>query len=217
MWLLPEKNLFVFTHPFRTLISGPSLSGKTKLIEKIIFKRHGLIDKQIDRIVYCYREWQDSYENLKILDIDVEFHEGLIDMSQFSANLNNLLVIDDLFEECKDSKEILKLFTVYSHHKSISVFLINHNIYTKGKCARDINLNTSNMILFKNPRDNVQISVLGRQVFPSKTKEFMEAFKDATAREHGYLFLDFNQNTPDNMRIQTDILGPKRVIYTFNE
>ena len=73
------------------------------------------------------------------------------------------------------------------------------------------------MILFKNPRDNVQISVLGRQVFPSKTKEFMEAFKDATAKEHGYLFLDFNQKTPDNMSIQTDILGPKRVIYTFNE
>jgi hypothetical protein len=101
MWLLPEKNLFVFTHPFRTLISGPSLSGKTKLIERILFNRHGLVDKQIDRVVYCYREWQDSYENLKMLDIDVEFHEGLIDMSQFSVHLNNLLVIDDLFEECK--------------------------------------------------------------------------------------------------------------------
>ena len=86
MWLLPEKNLFVFTHPFRTLISGPSLSGKTKLIERILFNRHGLIDKQIDRVVYCYREWQDSYENLKMLDIDVEFHEGLIDMSQFSVH-----------------------------------------------------------------------------------------------------------------------------------
>jgi hypothetical protein len=127
-------------------------------------------------------------------------------MSQFIPNFNNLLVLDDLFEECKDSKEILKLFTIYSHHKSVSVFLINQNIYTKVKCARDINFNTSNMILFKNPRDNVQISVLGRQVFPSKTRAFFEAFKGAPSKEHGYLFLDFNQNTQFNMRVQSNIV-----------
>ena len=72
------------------------------------------------------------------------------------------------------------------------------------------------MIIFKNPRDNVQISVLARQIFPGKTKAFMDAFKDATTKKHGYLFLDFSQTISENMRIQTDIVDERRIIYTFN-
>jgi hypothetical protein len=217
MWFLPENNKFVFHHPFRTYIAGPTTCGKTKLVENILINRHKLIDKVIERIVICYKAMQESYENLKILDIDVEFHEGIISSSQFDPKINNLLILDDLMSECKDSNEILKLFTVDSHHRNISVFLISQNIYTKGKCAREINLNSSNMIIFKNPRDNVQISILGRQMFPSRSKAFLEAFKDATVKEHGYLFLDFTQKTPDNLRIQANVSSEKRIIYTINE
>jgi hypothetical protein len=176
-----------------------------------------LIDKVIERIVICYKAMQGSYENLKILDIDVEFHEGIISSSQFDPKINNLLILDDLMSECKDSNGILKLFTVDSHHRNISVFLISQNIYSKGKCAREKNLNSSNMIIFKNPRDAVQISIFGRQMFPSRSKAFLEAFKDATVKEHGYLFLDFTQKTPDNLRIQANVSSEKRIIYTINE
>jgi len=216
MWFLPPLNEHVFFHPFRAYVAGPTTCGKTKLVENIIFNRQNLIDKPIEKIVICYKAMQESYDNLKLLNIEVEFHEGLLDSSHFDPKINNLLILDDLMDECKDSKEILKIFTVDSHHKNISVFLISQNIYTKGKCAREINLNCSNMIIFKNPRDSVQISVLGRQMFPTKSKAFLEAFKDATANQHGYLFLDFTQKTPDNLRIQTNILDKERIIYTIN-
>jgi hypothetical protein len=214
MWILPETNEFVFDHPFRAYVCGPSNSGKTKLLENILLNREKLINKPIDRIVFCFREDQDSYKSLR--NDDIEFHKGLIDSSIFDPKFNNLLIIDDLMDECKDSKEILKLFTVESHHRNISVFLVSQNIYTKGQCSRDINLNSSNMIIFKNPRDNIQISVLARQMFPNKSTAFMEAFRDATSIPHGYLFLDFNQKTNDKLRLQTNILRPNRVIYVID-
>jgi len=72
------------------------------------------------------------------------------------------------------------------------------------------------MIIFKNPRDSNQISVLARQIFPGKSKAFMEAFNDATSKEHGYIFLDFNLKTSEKMRIQTNVADDKRIIYTIN-
>ena len=159
---------------------------------------------------------QEAYEIFKYLPMEVEFVEGLIDSRTFESSKNNLLILDDLMEVCKDSKEIVNLFSVDSHHRNVSVFLVSQNIFSKGKCTRDLTLNSSNMIIFKNPRDNVQISVLARQIFPGKTKAFMEAFKDATTKKHGYLFLDFSQTISENMRIQTDIVDERRIIYTFN-
>ena len=158
---------------------------------------------------------QPGYEVFKYLPIHVEFVEGLIDTNIFDPTINNLLIIDDLMERCKDNNDILNLFTVDSHHKNISVILVSQNIYTKGKCTRDINLNSSNMIIFKNPRDSVQISILARQMFPNKSKAFMEAFLDAV-ETYRYIFLDFDLQTSDKLRIQTNIVDDNRIIYTFN-
>ena len=216
MWILKEGEEFIFRHPFRCYIAGPTCCGKTNLIKKILLNLNNLVDKRIDKIVVCYKVMQEAYEIFKYLPMEVEFVEGLIDSRTFESSKNNLLILDDLMEVCKDSKEIVNLFSVDSHHRNVSVFLVSQNIFSKGKCTRDLTLNSSNMIIFKNPRDNVQISVLARQIFPGKTKAFMEAFKDATTKKHGYLFLDFSQTISENMRIQTDIVDERRIIYTFN-
>ena len=148
VWLLTQDEFFLFKHPFRCYIAGPTYSGKTKLIEKILLYREEIIDTRFDRIVLCYKAMQPTYEIFSYMDIDIELHEGLIKTSEFDPKMKNLVIIDDLMEECKDSKEILNLFTVDSHHKGISVFLVSQSIYTKGKCSWEINLNSSNMIIF---------------------------------------------------------------------
>jgi len=161
---------------------------------------------------------ETAYEIFQLLDTPVEFIQGLIDAEQFDGTKNNLLIIDDLMSECKDNKDIANLFSVFSHHKNISVFLVTQNIFIKGKCSRDINLNSTNLIIFNNPRDRMQIRVLGQQMFPKKSLGFIEIFQDAINLEdgHGYLFLDFKQNTEERMRIQTGIIpGQQRFIYTL--
>ena len=222
-WVLNNEESFVFKLPFTTYMVGPTGCGKTQLLSQILLNKDGLFNKKVDKIVFCFNVWQSSYEVFKLLEIDVEFFEGLYDLKNFDKTKVNLLIIDDLMEFCKDNKEIQNLFSVDSHHKNISVFLISQNIFIKGKCARDINLNSSNLIIFNNPRDRIQIGIVGRQMLGNgKSKAFMEIFNDATDKEggHGYLFLDFKQETRQRMRIQTNIIPSKierSIIYTINK
>jgi hypothetical protein len=43
------------------------------------------------------------------------------------------------------------------------------------------------MVVFKNPRDVSQIMALAHQMYPQRTKYFLEAYIAATAQPHGYL------------------------------
>ena len=209
----------IFKQPFTCTIAGPSGAGKTVLLQKILINKKEIFDLEPDRIVVCYKSWQPAYDVFNLLESPVEFVQGLINVEEFDKEKNNLLIIDDLMTECKDNTDIATLFSVHSHHKNISVFLVTQNIFMKGTCSRDINLNSTNMILFNNPRDRQQIRVLGQQMYPKKTLGFMEIFEDAIKQHdgHGYLFLDYKQQTPERMRIQTGIIpGEERIIYTIN-
>jgi hypothetical protein len=85
----------------------------------------------------------------------------------------------------------------------------------QGKCARNISLNMSYLILFDNPRDRQQIRVLGQQMFPKRTVGFMEIFVDAI-KANRYIFFDFKLDTQERMRIQSGIIpGEERLIYTL--
>ena len=217
--LLKDQEVFVFQHPFRCYISGPSCCGKTELLQKILLNYTSLINKPIDRIVFCYSVWQEKYDLLKYLPI--EFNKGLKKSEEFDPQMNNLLILDDLMQSCKDSMDIFNLFSVDSHHRNISVFLVSQNIYTKGKCTRDLNLNSSYIILFKNLRDQTQINVLARQMFPGKAKEFLKIIEDANLSDngYGYVFLDLNPNTSPDFRIQGNIIEEKdrpRIIYKLD-
>ena len=79
------------------------------------------------------------------------------------------------------------LFTKGSHHKNISVMFITQNIFHKSTHSRDISLNASYIVLFKNPRDRAQIQHLVRQIYPEDSKFLQEAYQDATAKGHGYI------------------------------
>jgi hypothetical protein len=46
------------------------------------------------------------------------------------------------------------------------------------------------MVVFKNPRDVSQIMALAHQMYPQRTKYFLEAYIAATAQPHGYLVID---------------------------
>ena len=58
---------FFFEHPSTILLSGPSKSGKTTLLSKILFYcDKGLVQPPPDRIIYCYSVWQKAFEEIQI-------------------------------------------------------------------------------------------------------------------------------------------------------
>ena len=211
-WIVETE---VFIHPFNCIISGPTMGGKTFLLKEILKYKDILIKPSPNNLIYCYKSWQPSYDSMKSQLHNIEFVEGLLDTESLDSSQVNLVVFDDLMNECINSNPIMDLFTVGSHHKNTSVFFLTQNLFSKGKFARDISLNSSYMIIFRNPRDQQQLQILARQIYPNKSKCMIESFEDATKVPYGYLLLDLKQSTEGRNRIQTGILPhQQRIFYT---
>jgi Poxvirus A32 protein len=202
--------------PFLMILAGPTSSGKTVFLTELL-KHHVIkFDKIPDVVVYCYGEYlQDTFKALiNIFGDKIQFIQGLkFDIEQFNPENNNLLIIDDLIQAAVGSKQVSLLFTRGSHHRNLSVVLISQNLYCQGKESITINRNAQYLVLFKNPRDVQQINCLGRQV--GDVKLMQEAYKDATSRPYGYLFLDYKQTTPDEFRYRTNILPSEGLEYAY--
>lgn len=159
---------------------------------------------------YFYGEWQPAYADSKIPNL--QFVEGLPDMDVIDPKVRNLIVIDDLLAET-DSR-VTKIFTKGSHHRNCSVIYITQNLFDKNKENRTITLNAHYMVLFKSPRDAMQVQHLARQMYPGKSAFMREAFADATSKPYSYLLVDLRPDTPENMRLRTNIFpGETQSVY----
>ena len=54
-----------------------------------------------------------------------------------------------------NDKNVLDLFTKYSHHHKITVIYLCEDLFPNGKFAKTISRNVHYIIAFKNPRDQL--------------------------------------------------------------
>lgn len=203
-------------HPFTLICSGPTGSGKTRFVKRIITSGDTVIDGPPDNIIWLYGEYQDTYDEMKASISNVRFIEGFpqdLD-SLIDPSVRNLVVIDDLMMECANNSNVTNMFTKGSHHKNMSVIFIVQNLFLASKQFRTISLNAHYMVLFKNPRDNSQIIHLAKQIFPGRVKFVQESFMDATEHQYGYLLVDLRATTPEHLRLRTDMFrGLRQTVY----
>lgn len=184
--------------PFSMLVVGPSGSGKSVLVEKMLRHRHELFDSGTEKVVWCYGIWQKFYEKLPY-----EMHLGVPDDKLLSQS-NYTLVVDDMMDEAQDIVSVI--FTKVSHHNAINCIFLTQNLFPKGRQSRNISLNAHYIVLMKNTRDKAQISHLARQVYPHNSKFLVDSYFDATIQPYSYLFLDFKPQSDEGMRVRTGIL-----------
>ena len=130
-------------------------------------------------------------------------------MSQFNVQHRTLLILDDLMIASNDS--VSNIFTKVSHHRIVSVA---QNLIYKSKQSRTMSLNAHYIVLFKNPRDAMQVDTLARQMYPAQSKFLVEAFKNATEKPFGYLLLDLKADTDEKYRVRTNIF-PDEMQYVY--
>ena len=188
------------------------MSGKTTLLTKIIQNRDRMFLENPTKIYYCYSVWQESYDRIKTIAPDTKFIHGLDIFNSIESN--SWLIIDDLAESIEEwSQEMIQLFTVRSHHQRISVTLVLHNLFQQSKCMRTLALNCTYYIIYRVVRDSSSLITLNRQVYPGEPKFLLSAYNQATNKPYGYILLDLNQNTPEDLRVVTDIFDNEITVY----
>ena len=89
----------------------------------------------------------------------------------FDRSKRNICIIDDLMQSASGNQLVENLFT-NGRHLNLSVVFVSQNLFYMGKKCRTISLNSTCIVVFKNPRDQSQIRHLACQMFPSKPKNF---------------------------------------------
>jgi hypothetical protein len=208
------KRDVLFRHPFNMIVGGASGSGKTEWVHKFLRHYQRLIDVRIKNVVYCYGVY-----NERVLDIrrmHIETHLGLPSEEFINSRAKPLLlVLDDLMMDA-GSEFLDLLFTRGSHHWGVSVVFVTQNMFEKSlKTARN---NSHYLVLMRNPAGQLQIRNLGVQLFPRRLNYFLEAYKDATSKNFGYLLVDVHPSSPDLVRLRSSIFpGDVQILHTPKE
>lgn len=199
-----------FQHPCTMLLAGPTRVGKSWFLRDLLNERRKMFNPPPDKVVWFYGIYQSLYDEVS----DVTFVEGFPSNYREYLGTRTLIILDDLMAECGDDERLTYLFTKASHHLNMTVIFITQNLFHKGKEMRTVSLNSHYLILFKNRRDMSQINHLGRQLYPSQSQFFQEVFDDATKKPFSYLLVDIRNETPERMRLRTQVLpGQTQYVY----
>ena len=186
-----KSQRFHFIHPL--------FSGKTAWVQTILQQAQNVIYPPPERIVWCYSQWQPAYIVLVVTIPQIEFVKGippdLAHDSYFDVDKRSLIVFDDQMIDAGGDKRIVNLFARGSHHRNLSVICIVQNLFHQRKGSRSISLNNHYLVLFKNPRDKLQIVTLAKQMYPGQTHSFIQRYEEAVQRPFGYLLVVSKTNT----------------------
>ena len=193
-------------HPARILIFGPTLSGKSTFVSKLLDNQEQVFNLRFHRIIYCSdgsrlktetnNDSVETYENF-----DKELFES------FNPKQNNCLIIDDFMHRAANDIEISELFTKRSHHQNVTIILLLQNIFPKSKYMTDIKRNASYIVLMSNPIDEKSIKLLSNHLDPSNPLFIYNCFIDATKNKpFSYLFIDLHPEQNSEIRIRTNVI-----------
>ena len=192
--------------PFTSIVAGATGSGKTHFVLRLLRHRNEMIDPPPGRVIYSYERYQPQFDGVE----GVEFVQG----SDYKLRRgdNTLLIIDD--QMGGKATNLVKLFTVDSHHLGVSVMFLTQNLFEQSQDYRTVALNAQYLFLFKSPRAVGQVSTLAHQLFQSRggsAKRFIDAYRHATQNPFTYLMVDLKPDTLPRLMVRANVLPDEGV------
>ena len=107
-----------------------------------------------------------------------------------------MLIFDDSCEEICNSKAFADIATA-GRHRGLSTIYLKHNLFHQSKLGRDVELQNTHIVLFKSPRDVMQVTTLSIQL--GLGSELVDWYRDATSVPFGHLLIDLSPRTDDRL------------------
>lgn len=217
-----DSSYLKLRHPFNAIVVGPSGTGKSELVRRMIrqYKTVTNIIAPVIKVIWAYSV-PESLKPIESSSVQVDFHQGLPNEAVLRQKRPNILVLDDLQFDVSDNQQAASLFTKISHHLSISIFYIVHNFFLKSRMSRTIAVNLHYVIFMRNPRDISQIKHFASQLGFSDQKHFLSAYKQATSRPWSYFVVDVRPDTPEELRLRArltreELSDTEQSLYSFS-
>lgn len=205
------KNASVF------VVAGPSSSGKTVFVSKLIKYKKFLFQYDIPSVKWFYSgvggQPPEGVVGIKVESPGQGLPEDWVDL----IKPWDMAVFDDLLMETAADKSLTAAFTRLAHHKPCTLVYITQNLFHKSADARTRSLNMHYLVLMKNPRDASQIGHIARQMYPGNAEALIKAYQQAThSTPYSYILIDFHQDTPAELRIRTNIFDANPSVFLIN-
>ena len=180
----PPQPQVVLQHPFTFMAIGPTFSGQSCRMDRLLIPAKTMIDPAPERIIWCYKRLQPLFSEMLSTIKNRLFLQGLSenlnDDSFIDTRYPSVIVVNDLMRDATKSKDVCELFLDGSNHRNISVTCILQDGLSKRKENITMSINTQYIVLFKNPKDLIGPAILARQMYHSHPKKFMIKYTEAT-------------------------------------
>ena len=180
---------------------GPSETGKSQLLCNWL--KIGTFQPKSDKIHFfnqhskrLYDVMQKKSKTSSLRGVDFELIDSLK-----NNGTKYLLFLDNSCEEICNSKAFVDLATA-GRHRGLSPIYIKYNFFHQSKLGRDVQLQTTHIVVFKSPRDVMQVTTLSTQL--GLGSELVDWYRDATSVPFGHLLIDLSPRTDDQLRYCTN-------------
>ena len=181
---------------------GPSETGNLQLLYNWLKIR--TFQPKFDKIYFFYQRSQPLYDVMQNEIENLEFLRGV--NFEFIDSLKNngikyLLNFDDSCEEICNSKAFVDIATA-GRQRGLSTIYNKHNLFHQSKLRRDVELQNTHIVLFKSPRDVMQVTTFSSQLGLGSV--LVDWYRDATSVPFGHLLIDLPPRTDDRSRYCTN-------------
>ena len=179
-----------------------SESGKSQLLYNWL--KIGTFQPKFDKTYFFCQHSQPLYDVMQKEIGNLEFVRG-VNFEFIDSIKNNgtkyLLIFDNSYEEICNSKAFVDIATA-GRHWGLSTIYIKHNLFPQSKLGRDVELHNTHIVLFKSPRDVMQVTFVSAGLGPGS--KLVDWYRDATSVPIGHLLIDLLPGTDDQLRYCTN-------------